>query len=89
MNAGSSRGDRRAAPKWTRRLVELDSAAQLEEYQKGNAHYRATAVFAHLAQESTLAPALPGRFQLRNALTAAIAARLLAERGVSDPRRSD
>ncbi len=63
------------------RLVELDSAAQLEEIQKRDAHYRATAIFAHSRKNLTLAPALPGRFQLRNALTAAIAARLLAERG--------
>jgi dihydrofolate synthase / folylpolyglutamate synthase len=35
----------------------------------------------HSHKKITLAPALPGRFQLRNALTAAIAARLLLERG--------
>jgi dihydrofolate synthase/folylpolyglutamate synthase len=63
------------------RLVEVDSAAHLEEVQSSGGFYRATAVFMHSHKKITLAPALPGRFQLRNALTAAIAARLLAERG--------
>ena len=63
------------------RLVEVDSAAHLEELQNSSGFYRATAVFAHSHKKIILAPALPGRFQLRNALTAAIAARLLAERG--------
>ncbi|MFY9805397.1 MAG: folylpolyglutamate synthase/dihydrofolate synthase family protein [Candidatus Acidiferrales bacterium] len=62
------------------RLVEVDSAAHLEEVQNENGFYRATAVFAHSRKKIALAPTLPGRFQLRNALTSAIAARLLAER---------
>ncbi len=63
------------------RLVELDSAARLEDVQDSSGLYRAAAVFTHSRKKIVLAPALPGRFQLRNALTAAIAARLLAERG--------
>jgi dihydrofolate synthase/folylpolyglutamate synthase len=63
------------------RLVEVDSAAHLEEVRNDGGCYRATAVFTHSRNNQTLAPTLPGRFQLRNALTAAIAARLLAERG--------
>lgn len=63
------------------RLVELDATAHLEEIQDRDGIYRATAVLTHSRKKLTLSPALPGRFQLRNALTAAIAARLLAERG--------
>jgi dihydrofolate synthase / folylpolyglutamate synthase len=63
------------------RLVELDSAAHLADVQDSSGLYRAAAVFTHSRKKIALAPALPGRFQLRNALTAAIVARLLAERG--------
>jgi dihydrofolate synthase/folylpolyglutamate synthase len=63
------------------RLVELDATAHLEEIRDRDGIYRATAVLTHSRKKLTLSPALPGRFQLRNALTAAIAARLLAERG--------
>jgi dihydrofolate synthase / folylpolyglutamate synthase len=63
------------------RLVEVDSATRLEDVENSSGFYRATAVFMHSHRKITLAPALPGRFQLRNALTAAIAARLLPERG--------
>lgn len=63
------------------RLVELDSAADLDNIQNDSGHYRADALFTHSSKKITLAPGLPGRFQLRNALSAAIAARLLAERG--------
>ncbi len=47
--------------------------------------YRAVAAFTHSRKQLTLAPSLPGRFQIRNALTAALAARLLAERGFPIP----
>jgi dihydrofolate synthase / folylpolyglutamate synthase len=63
------------------RLVEVDSAARLEEVQNENGYYLAAAMFTHSRKNLKLAPALPGRFQLRNALTAAIGACLLAERG--------
>ena len=63
------------------RLVELDVTARLEEIQDRDGIYRAAAALTHSRKRLNLSPALPGRFQLRNALTAAIAARLLAERG--------
>jgi dihydrofolate synthase/folylpolyglutamate synthase len=63
------------------RLVEVDSAAHLEEVQNSSGFYRATVVFTHSQKKIILAPALLGRFQLRNALTATLASRLLAERG--------
>src|ERR1700723_3639615 len=62
------------------RLVEVDAAARVEDVQVSGGLYRAVAAFAHSRKQLTLAPSLPGRFQIRNALTAAIAARLLAER---------
>ncbi|MGC1967147.1 MAG: folylpolyglutamate synthase/dihydrofolate synthase family protein, partial [Candidatus Acidiferrales bacterium] len=63
------------------RLVELDATARLDEIQDWDGIYRAAAELTHSRKKLNLSPALPGRFQLRNALTAAIAARLLAERG--------
>jgi dihydrofolate synthase/folylpolyglutamate synthase len=63
------------------RLVELDATTHLEEIQDQDGIYRATAVLTHSRKKLRLSPALPGRFQLRNALSAAIASRLLAERG--------
>ena len=62
------------------RLVELDAAARMEDVHDSDGLYRAVAVFTHSRKQFLLAPSLPGRFQLRNALTAAVAARLLADR---------
>jgi dihydrofolate synthase / folylpolyglutamate synthase len=63
------------------RLVESDATAHLGEIQDRDGIYRATAALTHSRKKLTLSPSLPGHFQLRNALTAAIASRLLAERG--------
>jgi dihydrofolate synthase / folylpolyglutamate synthase len=65
------------------RLVEIDAAFQLEDLQNVGGRYSATAVATDSQKPLTLhlAPALPGAFQIRNALTAATAATLLAERG--------
>ena len=63
------------------RLVELDAVARMEDVHDSDGLYRAVAIFTHSRKQLALAPSLPGRFQLRNALTAAVAARLLAERG--------
>ena len=67
------------------RLVEVDATARLENVQSADGLYRAVAAFTHSRKQLTLAPSLPGRFQIRNALTAAIATRLLAERGFPLP----
>jgi dihydrofolate synthase/folylpolyglutamate synthase len=64
-----------------RRSTEVDATARAEDVQSADGFYRAIAAFTHSRKQLTLAPSLPGRFQIRNALTAAIAARLLAERG--------
>jgi dihydrofolate synthase / folylpolyglutamate synthase len=67
------------------RLVEVDAAARVDDVQDSGGLYRAVAAFTHSRKQLTLAPSLPGRFQIRNALTAAVAARLLAERGFPIP----
>jgi dihydrofolate synthase / folylpolyglutamate synthase len=67
------------------RLVEVDATARPEDVQTSDGLYRAVAAFTHSRKKLTLAPSLPGRFQIRNALTATIAARLLAERGFPLP----
>ena len=63
------------------RLVEVDSAWLLEEPQSAGGYYRAVAAPPDSTESLVLAPSLPGRFQLRNALAAATAARVLAGRG--------
>ncbi len=63
------------------RLVEVDSAWRLEETHAAGGFYRAVATAPDSGKRFVLAPSLAGRFQIRNALAAATAARLLAERG--------
>jgi len=65
------------------RLVEVDGEWQIENVRASGGYSRATAVSKDGACKIALKPGLPGRFQLRNALTAATATRLLAERGFS------
>jgi dihydrofolate synthase/folylpolyglutamate synthase len=67
------------------RLVEVDATARVEDVQSSDGLYRGVAAFTHSRKQLALAPLLPGRFQIRNALTAAIAARLLTERGFPIP----
>jgi dihydrofolate synthase/folylpolyglutamate synthase len=63
------------------RLVEVDTVWHLEVLQASDGFYRAAATTQGSHKTLWLEPALPGRFQTRNALAAAAAARLLAERG--------
>jgi dihydrofolate synthase/folylpolyglutamate synthase len=63
------------------KLVEVDNAWRLEDVQATDGYYRATAVSTDSNERIAIEPALAGRFQIRNALTAATAARLLSERG--------
>jgi dihydrofolate synthase/folylpolyglutamate synthase len=67
------------------RLVEVDATARAEDVQSERGSYSGLAAFTHSRKKLVLAPRLPGRFQIRNALTAAVAARLLAERGFPLP----
>lgn len=62
-------------------LVEIEDAWRVEELQADGGVYRATAVSAETGNRLAIEPPLPGRFQIRNALTAATVAQLLAGRG--------
>ena len=63
------------------RMIEVDSAWHVADAGINNGYYLAKALSVNSSEELTLAPSVPGRFQIRNALAAATAARLLAERG--------
>jgi dihydrofolate synthase/folylpolyglutamate synthase len=62
-------------------LIEIDKEWTLEEAPPVDGYYRATATQIYGQSKLKLAPALPGRFQLRNALAAATAARVIDEKG--------
>jgi dihydrofolate synthase / folylpolyglutamate synthase len=64
------------------RLVEIDSAWRLENLRHSDGCYRARAIFAETGEAVELNLPLPGRFQVRNALSALTAAALLRERGI-------
>ncbi|MFZ0638645.1 MAG: folylpolyglutamate synthase/dihydrofolate synthase family protein [Candidatus Acidiferrales bacterium] len=68
------------------KIVEIDRAWHIEEMVATRGCYRAEARAVNSDKRLTLDLPLPGRFQARNALAAATAARLLAARGfpVSD-----
>jgi dihydrofolate synthase/folylpolyglutamate synthase len=61
------------------RLAEIDEEWRLEDIPASEGFHRALAISKDSPAKLTIAPALPGRFQLRNALAAATAARVLAE----------
>jgi dihydrofolate synthase / folylpolyglutamate synthase len=63
------------------RLVEMDAVWKVEETSATGGCYRAVATSEELKTQLALEPPLAGRFQIRNALTAATAALLLAEHG--------
>jgi dihydrofolate synthase/folylpolyglutamate synthase len=61
------------------RLAEIDEEWRLEEMPSSEGFHRALATSKDTHAKLTIVPALPGRFQLRNALAAATAARVLSE----------
>ncbi len=63
------------------RLVEVDAAYQVENLRSQNGCYCAEVLPARSQHRIPLALAIPGRYQVRNALAAMAAARLLAARG--------
>jgi len=63
------------------RLIEVDSAFRVVSESFSGGCVRASVISALTGHALQIAPALPGRFQLRNALAAAAASELLAERG--------
>ncbi|HKV26788.1 MAG TPA: folylpolyglutamate synthase/dihydrofolate synthase family protein [Candidatus Acidoferrales bacterium] len=71
----------RRAAELDARLVEFDTEWRVEITGAANGRHRVTASPAHSAKSLTLDIPLPGRFQIRNALAAVTAARLLAARG--------
>jgi dihydrofolate synthase/folylpolyglutamate synthase len=71
----------RRAAEQDARLVDVDGAYRVEELCAEDACYRARIAAAHSGRHLEIALPLPGRFQVRNAVAAIAAARLLAERG--------
>jgi dihydrofolate synthase/folylpolyglutamate synthase len=63
------------------RFVDVEQAWQIESVRAFDGSYAASTVSALWNKRITVEPGLPGRFQIRNALTAATASSLLAERG--------
>jgi dihydrofolate synthase / folylpolyglutamate synthase len=69
------------------KLFEIDQLWQLSVATSRDGFYRATAAPIVAPQEGiVLAPSLAGRFQIRNALSAATTAALLGEKNFSVPR---
>jgi dihydrofolate synthase/folylpolyglutamate synthase len=63
------------------RLIDVDQSWQIQRVENSDGRYTAIATSTHIGRPITIRPALPGRFQIRNALAAATAGYLLAERG--------
>ncbi len=62
-------------------LVEIENAFYIEDVTSRNGCFSFTAISYDTGVRIPIAVPLPGRFQVRNALTALAAARMLAERG--------
>jgi len=71
----------RTAAAMDARLVEIDGTFQLENVRDADGCYSAVVSQPHSTKKIAIDLQLPGRFQLRNALAALAAARLLAQRG--------
>jgi dihydrofolate synthase / folylpolyglutamate synthase len=65
------------------RLVEIDVFWDIRESKASDGRYGAKAIARDTGKAISIEPALSGRFQIRNALTAATAGQLLRERGFS------
>ena len=63
------------------RLIDVDQSWQIQRVENSDGRYTAIVTSTHIGRPITIRPALPGRFQIRNALAAATAGYLLAERG--------
>ena len=70
------------------RLVEIDEAWRIDSIEDSDGFYRASVTAKESQEHFSIAPPLAGRFQVRNALAAATAARLLAARGFCYYERS-
>jgi dihydrofolate synthase / folylpolyglutamate synthase len=72
---------RRRAAHQSAFLVEIENAFRIEDVTSRNGRFSFTAVSTDSDARIPVVLPLPGRFQIRNALTAIAAAQLLAERG--------
>lgn len=70
------------------RVLETDAAFRVEQESTESGRVRASVREEATGRTWELAPRLPGRFQLGNALNALAAARLLQERGYAIPDRA-
>jgi len=70
------------------RLVEIDGAWRIDSIEDSDGFYRTTATETQSRERLTIAPPLAGRFQMRNALAAATAARLLTGHGFPMERQA-
>src|SRR5579864_8327850 len=75
----------RRAAELEAKLVETDAAWRIEDMSAAAGCYRVVTTPANSSKSLALDIPLPGRFQIRNALAAATAARLLALRGFPIP----
>jgi dihydrofolate synthase/folylpolyglutamate synthase len=85
-NPGARAVIRRRADEGGARLVEIDEACRISHVSAKEGRYRFRVALSDefgtgLKQEAEIALPLAGRFQVRNAITAIAAARLLAQRG--------
>ena len=85
-NPAANQVIRRRAAEQGAHLVEIESACRISYLGANEGRYRFGVTFSDQlgaggAQEMEIALPLPGRFQVRNAVTALAAARLLAARG--------
>jgi dihydrofolate synthase/folylpolyglutamate synthase len=62
-------------------LVEIENAFRIEDVTANGGRFSFTAILTGTGARIPVALPLPGRFQVRNALTAIAAAQMLAERG--------
>src|ERR1700722_8596981 len=72
---------RRRAAHQSAFLVEIENAFRLEDVISSNGCFAFTAISTESDSRIPVALPLPGRFQIRNALTAIATAQMLAERG--------
>jgi len=70
------------------RLVEIDGAWRIDSIEDSDGFYRTTATETQSRERLSIAPPLAGRFQMRNALAAATAARLLTGHGFPMERQA-
>ena len=72
---------RRRAAEQSAFLVEIENAFRIEDITSRDGCFSFTAISTDSGARIPVALPLPGRFQIRNALTAIAAARMLADRG--------